>query len=158
MRPFYGPGALSLALLLAFATPGRAAAQNPAAEIEAVVMELFDAMRAADGPKAAALFHPDARLQSVGEQNGRPTLRTQPIAGFVEAVGQARDIVWDERIENLEIRIDGRLATAWMNYTFYLDDDLSHCGVNSVQLFHGDQGWQIIQIVDTRRFEGCGTG
>jgi hypothetical protein len=49
--------------------------------------------------------------------------------------------------------VDGPLATAWMDYTFHVGERFSHCGVNAFQLFRSDDGWQIIQIADTRRSE-----
>lgn len=75
--------------------------------------------------------------------------------GPVQAVASPRTEVRDERIWNLEIRVDGNFATAWMNYAFYLDDRFSHCGINSFQLFRGVDGWRIVQVTDTRRREGC---
>jgi hypothetical protein len=112
-------------------------------------------MRTGNGPAAAVLFHPDAVLSSIAEQDGQPILRTEPAEGFIQAVGAPRTQVWDERISNLEVRVDGRLATAWMNYSFFIDDTFSHCGVNAFQLFRGAVAWRIIQITDTRRREDC---
>ncbi len=87
-------------------------AQSPQQEVRAVVDSLFDAMRAGNGAAAAELFHPDALLYSIAEQDGQPILRVDPAAGFVQAVGAPRTQVWDERISDVEIRVDGRLATA----------------------------------------------
>ena len=135
--------------------PGSTGAQTPEREIETAVAKLFDAMRAGDGAAAAALFHPEARLQSVSELNGSFTLRTDPPEGFVQAIGAPRDQVWDERIWDLEVNVDGGLATAWMRYAFYLDDAFSHCGVNAFQFVRGQNGWLVTQITDTRRTDAC---
>ena len=148
---------LPLALLISSCTVLRAPApaDSSVAEVEAAVGRLFDAMRRADGAAAAALFHPEARLQSVSLQSGQPVLRANPASGFIEAIGAPRSEVWDERIWDLEVRVDGNLASAWMRYAFYLDDRFSHCGVNAIHLFRAPAGWQIIHIADTRRAEGC---
>ena len=148
----------SLAFLfavLASTAVGSAEAQAPEREVEAAVHSFFDAMRAADGATVGALFHPDARLQSVGELSGRSVLETGEVDAFVQAVGTPRTEVWDERIWNLTVMVDGGLATAWMNYAFYVDDQFSHCGVNAFQFVRTDGDWQILQITDTRRREGC---
>jgi hypothetical protein len=146
-----------LAVLLATAAgAGSAAAQaaTPEQEVKAVVDRLFNAMRAADSAAVHALFHPQARLQTTALRQGEPMLRTDSLEAFLRAVGTPRTEVWDERVSNLEIRPDGELATAWMDYAFYLDNRFSHCGVNALQLFRTkDRGWQIIQIIDTRRRE-----
>jgi hypothetical protein len=148
---------LMLVVLLAtMAGAGSAAAQaaTPEQEVKAVVDRLFNAMRAADSATVHAVFHPQARLQTTALRQGEPVLRTDSLEAFLRAVGTPRTEVWDERVSNLEIRTDGELATAWMDYAFYLDNRFSHCGVNALQLFRTkDRGWQIIQITDTRRRE-----
>jgi uncharacterized protein (TIGR02246 family) len=154
---------LLLALFLAvFTAPARARAQgNEEAAVRAVIDRMFDAMRRGDGPALASVFHPDARLQSVGvsRQTGQPELENDSIASFVRAVGTPHTGVWDERISDVQIRIDGNLASAWMNYTFYLvtngADRLSHCGVDAFHLFKGAEGWKVIQVTDTRRRDSC---
>jgi hypothetical protein len=53
------------------------------------------------------------------------------------------------------VLIDGNLASVWTDYKFYIGEKFSHCGVNSFQLFKGDDGWKIIYIIDTRRKDNC---
>lgn len=123
--------------------------------IKTVVSTLFEAMRSADSTMAVPLFHQKATLQSVGIQNGTTHLRQNPASSFVRAIGQEREEVWDEQIANLKILRDGPMAVAWMDYTFYLDDQLHHCGVNAITMIKNEIGWQIIQITDTRSSSNC---
>lgn len=122
--------------------------------VEETVRALFDAMREADSASVRAVFHPDARLSGPVEKEGEVLLRSSSAASFAEAVGGA-ERTWDERISGLEVRVDGRLATAWMDYVFYLGDELSHCGVNAMQLYRSADGWRIFQVADTRRRTDC---
>jgi hypothetical protein len=140
-------------LLCCVARPARA--QSAEAEVRAVVERLFDGMRAGDSTAVRSVFHPEAQMRSVGVRDGSPVLLQGSVGAFVKAVGTPHDEAWDERIWNVEIRVDGGLATAWMNYAFYLDDAFSHCGVNAFQLFRAPEGWQVINITDTRRRDGC---
>lgn len=142
-------------ILLALVPCGSLAAQTPEAEVRATVDRLFDGMRAGDSTVVRSVLHPTARLLSVDVRDGAPRIQAVPIDRFVAAVGAPHDQVWDERIRNVEIRVDDRLATAWMDYAFYLGDTLSHCGVNAFQLFRAPEGWRIVQIADTRRSQGC---
>jgi hypothetical protein len=146
---------LAVALLLFGGAAMPLRAQAPEAEVMGVVQRLFDGMRAGDSTAVRAVFHPDARLVSVGVRGGQPLLRSEAVDAFVQAVGAPHEQVWDERIWDVEIRVDENLATAWMHYAFYLGDQFSHCGVNAFQFFHGSEGWRVIQITDTRRREGC---
>jgi hypothetical protein len=81
------------------------------------------------------------------------TERATPVDEFVTAVGQPHEKVWDERIWDVEIQIDGPLASAWVPYVFYHGETLSHCGVNAMQFVRQADGWQLLQITDTRRQE-----
>jgi hypothetical protein len=146
----------ALALLLSAVAVSPAAAQEPHAEVEAVITRLFDGMRAADSAVVRSVFHPEARLATVGARAGEPVLHVEGLDAFLGAVGSPRADVWDERIWDLEVRVDGNLASAWMSYAFFVGERFSHCGVNAVQLFRGPAGWRIFQITDTRRREPCG--
>lgn len=139
------------------ALPARALAQaDEEAAVMAVVEAMFDAMRAGDSTAFRAVLHPSATGASAFVREGQPTLaRETSLEGFVQAVGAPHDQVWDERIWDAEVRIDGLLATVWTPYAFYLGDELSHCGLDAFQLFKGDDGWKVFHIADTRRREGC---
>ena len=127
-------------------------AETPEDAVRAVVMHLFDGMRAGDSTMVRSVFHPDARLHSSMIREGTPIVAGGASAdGFVEAVGTPHDQVWNEEVGEILVRVDGGLATAWMDYTFYLGETLSHCGVNSIQLVNTEGGWKMLNIVDTRR-------
>lgn len=125
------------------------------ARVLAVVEALFDGMRAADSSTVRATLHPEARLVAVAEGEDGPVLRAESMDEFVTAVGTPHEETWDERIWDPEVRIDGRLATVWVPYAFYLGETLSHCGVDTFHLYESADGWKIFQIADTRRREGC---
>ncbi len=124
----------------------------------AVIQKMFDGMRAGDSATVSSVFDASARLQTIFTgQDGQPALRSDGIEKFVEAVGTPHDQIWDERIWSYDVNIDGQLATAWTEYTFFLGEKMSHCGVNAFQLFKSENGWKITQITDTRRRTGCQT-
>ncbi len=141
---------------LAFLAPVHVGAQTTVeSEIEAAIDRMFDGMRAGDSTAVRAAFHPEARMMSVSNREGMPGLSVIDVDDFIAAVGQPHEEVWDERIWDLQISVDGNLASAWMQYAFHLDDRLSHCGVNALDLFRGPDGWKVIHVTDTRRMEGC---
>ena len=131
------------------------ATQDPVTAVRGVVMDLFDAMRAGDSTRAGNVFHEDARLHSSFSREGVPMVDGGDSAdGFVSAVGMPHDEVWDERVGEIRVRVDDGLATAWMDYRFFLGERFSHCGVNAIQLVLTEDGWKMLNIVDTRR-RGC---
>jgi hypothetical protein len=144
-----------LALLAVVATAEAVDAQSTESDVMAVITSLFDGMRAGDSAAVRAAFARDARLMTAFERDGVPLLRAGSLEQFIALVGSPHDDVWDERISGTEVRIDGLLATVWTNYAFYLGQKFSHCGVDAFQLFHGDAGWQIVNLIDTRRAKDC---
>ena len=145
---------LLVAALTLLAAP--AAAQSDDGEVLAVIQTLFDGMRAGDSAMVRSTFDPSMTMASIYvNRQGEPVLSSGTPGDFVKAVGTPHDKVWDERIWDPVVHVDGRMATAWVPYAFYLGEDLSHCGVNAFQLFHSTEGWKIIRITDTRRRQGC---
>jgi hypothetical protein len=146
-------GRIVVVTCLAAATwGGPLGAQQPdEAAVMATVQRLFDAMRAGDSAMARSVFHPDARLVATGEQG----VRLVPVDGFLRAIGSPHEHVWDERIWDAEVRVDGDLATVWTPYAFYLGGRFSHCGVDGFQMVRADGSWQIVSLADTRRQQGC---
>ncbi len=144
-------------LLLHFSTQAQTVEDEQAAVI-ATIQRMFDAMRAGDSAAVRSVFDPTARLQTpFTNKEGKPMLVNETVGEFAVAVGTPHTEVWDERIWSYDVQVDGRLATAWTEYTFYLDGKMLHCGVNAFQLFKGENGWKITQITDTRRKNNCQT-
>lgn len=151
--------ALAALLLLAALLPAPARAQAAADEeaaVRAVVTRLFDAMRAGDGTVFREIFTPDARLQTAAvRRDGTVALQSTPVDTFAAFVSQPHDFVADERIDAWQVRIDGPLAVVTVDYSFYMGDRFSHCGIDAFQLFKSAEGWKIFQLTDTRRRTGC---
>jgi hypothetical protein len=135
--------------------PSALAAQAAEAEVRAVIRRLFDGMRAGDSAMVRSVFDPNARLVSAEVRNGQPSMRVTPADAFVAAVGRPHDAVWDERIWDTDIRIDGNLASVWTQYAFYTGERFSHCGVDAFHLVRQAGGWKIVDLADTRRTDGC---
>jgi hypothetical protein len=141
---------------LAASAPRAQAQAGAEAEVRATVQRLFDGMRAGDSAAVRSVFHSTARMQRPAmNREGVPVVQSQPVDGFVQAVGTPHDQVWDERISNLVVQVDGNLAQVWMNFTFYLGGQKRHCGVNAAQLARTPEGWKFIQLADTARMTDC---
>ncbi|MDZ4698418.1 MAG: hypothetical protein SH809_01825 [Rhodothermales bacterium] len=145
--------ALVLSVGLVFSTP--AVAQSEQEAVMAVITTLFDGMRAGDGEMVRGVFAEGASMSSVVERDGVTSLNPGSPSGFADAVGQPHDEVWDERIWDAVVYVDGHLASVWTPYAFYRGTAFSHCGANSFQLMKGADGWKIVYLVDSRRTEGC---
>ena len=116
--------------------------------ISDIVSNLFVAMNQSDGNRIKTLFAPEGRLMSTDDQ-GKISVIT--VDQFSQIISKAVKGSLDERVTDMEIKIDANLATVWAEYDFYYNKNLQHCGVDAFQLYKGSGGWKIIQISDTRR-------
>lgn len=126
---------------------------------EAAVMEpvdmLFDGMRAKDTAMIRGAFVELGVLQGPARRpDGSWGISTTPVDDFVATIGRI-DRSIDEPLFDVEVRIDGPLATVWAEYDVFVDGEFSHCGVDAFQLVNLGDGWKILNIADTRRQDGC---
>ncbi len=148
---------LCLLSMLTFLASNTLCSQNES-EITKVIDRLFDGMRAGDSTMVTDLFTPEAALSSVIVNKDKQVVKKgSPASRFISAIGQPRTDVWDEQIWSYDIKIDEPMAQVWTEYTFYVNDDLSHCGVNVFEMIHLSDGWKISNITDTRRKTNCKT-
>jgi hypothetical protein len=144
--------------LVAVAPPRAARAQDPeTAKILATVAKVFDAMRTRDTSLLSQALDTTARLVGVGGRGGAaPTVNLTTSAQFGAAIARApAGDVWNERIFDPEVRIDGNVAQVWAYYTFHRNKTFTHCGVDAFTLMRVGATWKITQLADSRRTEGC---
>ncbi|WP_420316241.1 nuclear transport factor 2 family protein [Ekhidna sp.] len=132
------------------------AQQNEKDEVMKVINQVFEAMRTNDSTllKKSFVAEPNTFTAFV-DKDGISKLVSGDFQRFKNAVGQAKEQVWNEPIWNEKVEIDGNLASVWVDYAFYVDDQFSHCGVDAFHLIKRDDGWKIFHLVDTRRKENC---
>jgi hypothetical protein len=145
----------ALVLLVFSAAPLRAQDAERTA-ILATVQKVFDAMRTRDTALLRQAFDTSGRLTGVSTRGGSPTVRLTVPASFGSAIVSApAGDVWNERIYNPEVRIDGDIAQVWAYYTFHRNKTFSHCGVDAFMLLKVGSDWKITQLADSRRTTGC---
>lgn len=142
-----------LALLLAGSA--QLQAQQEEREVLAVIQQLFDGMRAKDTARMRALLHPHARMVSPAVRDGAVVINVDSPDRWLAGVAGSTAGLLDERTRNPVVHIDGALASVWIEYTFYVGERLSHCGIDTFHLVRTAEGWRIIDLADTRRREGC---
>lgn len=137
--------------------PAIASAQPRSDEERAVlaaVERMFDGMRMADSAMTRSVFAPGARFAMLDTRSGAAVVRYDTVGGWIAAIASSNKR-WDEQIYDVQVKVDGTIAHVWAPYTFYLDKQVRHCGVNTIDLLKDAQGWKVTQIADTRRRENC---
>ncbi|MGB0915449.1 MAG: nuclear transport factor 2 family protein [Crocinitomicaceae bacterium] len=147
---------LTVSAILLFALTGFSQDHNAEIEVEQKINDLFMAMKTSDSIMINTIFTEDVTLKSTfTTKDGQTMIHQGNVKEFIDAVSKPKTDIWDERISNLTILVDDNLALAWMNYSFFLNDKFSHCGVNAIELVKFDNGWRITNLTDTRRKESC---
>ena len=111
--------------------------------VRQAIYELFEGMYQSDSARAHRVFHPEMRLMTVAtDKSGVPMVQATDIQKFLNSLGTPRkEGPLDERIWSYKIQVDGRLASAWTPYSFYVGSQFSHCGTNTFQLVKMQDGW-----------------
>lgn len=125
-------------------------AQNQ--EIQKVIETFFIAFHAKDSIKLKTLCEDDMILQSIAESSKGNILSNEKLQTFYKSIASIPvDLKFFEKILSFSIQVDGAMAHAWTPYEFYINEKLSHKGVNAFTLFKEDNSWKIIHLIDTRR-------
>lgn len=121
------------------------------------VDEFFTAFHAQDSVGLANLVSTSIVLQTIGTgKDGKTILREENFKDLIQSIVSIPDSVnFKEKLLDYSIQIDGAMANAWTPYEFWINDNFSHCGVNSFQMVKLEGEWKIIYLIDTRRKEGC---
>ncbi|MBK7406996.1 MAG: nuclear transport factor 2 family protein [Saprospirales bacterium] len=124
--------------------------------VRAVIDQFFEGIYLGDTALIRSTLATEARLMGVSLKD--QTLIDESIDKFMEAIATSQGPgFFHEKLWNYDIRVDTPIASAVTDYTFFLNGKVSHCGTNAFQLAYLQDGWKIIQIIDTRRQEGCRT-
>lgn len=133
-------------------------AQQPGSvneDVKKTVETLFQGMRKGDSSMVSYTFSRGIMMQTVIDNKGKLDVRSGDPAGFLKLVGTPHKEIYDERNTFDRIQIDGDLAHVWTSYKFYIGENFSHCGVNSMTLVKEEGVWKLLHIIDTRRKENC---
>jgi hypothetical protein len=147
---------LAFASLLLGGASISATAQNAERDsVLATVQKVFDAMRTRDTILLKSAFDSSARLVGLSRR-GTPSVTLMTPSRFGAALRSAKaGDVWNEKMIDPEVKIDGTIAQVWTYYTFHLNDTFSHCGIDAFMLVKIGNTWKITQLADTERKEGC---
>ncbi len=150
----------SLISLIFFCFTISVTAQNVFTKTDAkqLVDTFFEGFHTGDTILMRSVLANDVVLQTATNNNlNSPVLMESSISQLLEAIAnRAPDQKWDERILGYTISVDGNLAHVWTPYEFWFNGNFSHCGANAFTIAKLEAGWKIIQVIDSRRKEGCG--
>lgn len=138
---------------VAFLAAGMSGAASQQDTPQAVVVKLFDGMRAGDGAAIAALVEDEARLDRL-QKNGE--LRTGKFEDWIAWVDMQQPGDADEQIFGVKtLQVSPELATVWAPFTITYKGELVGCGVNQFTLAKSTAGWRILYGIDMPHDGDC---
>ena len=122
-------------------------------EVQKTIEYFFDGFHRKDTVKIKSVCSDKMILQSISESSAKDNkLTNESTKDFYKSIATIPPSVkFQEKILSYNIQIDGAMAHVWAPYEFYLNDKLSHSGVNTFTLFKEKDFWKIIYLIDTRR-------
>ncbi|QSB24995.1 nuclear transport factor 2 family protein [Flavobacterium sp. CLA17] len=122
-------------------------------EVQEVIDNFFVAFHQKDTIKLKLICSDQLILQSITESKTKGNkLSDENVKEFYKSIATIpSDVKFKEKILSSTIQIDGSMAHVWAPYEFYINDKLSHSGVNTFTLFKEKENWKIIYLIDTRR-------
>lgn len=122
-------------------------------EPKQVVDDFFIGFHAKDSIALQKVCHPNMVLQTVTNAKENSRLKTEVVSEFYKSIASIpAEVKVLEKIIDYKVQIDGNMAHVWTPYEFYVNDKLSHIGVNSFTMVLEPNGeLKIVHIIDTRR-------
>ncbi len=135
--------------------------QSEVKKIEETVNQFFEGLNQKNTDQMASLVEDTSTLLLKSVIFSKKTNSFQevslPFLTFLEGIKKARlkEKDWEEKLWSMDISIDDGLATVWTPYSFFVHNELSHCGTNHIMLMKQESSWKIIGLTDTRRRKQC---
>jgi hypothetical protein len=122
-------------------------------EVQKCIETFFEGFHQMDSIKMKLVCSDKIILQSISENPLKGNkLSDETAKEFYKSIASIpASMKFQEKILSYNIQIDGSMAHVWALYEFYLNDKLSHTGVNTFTLFKEKDSWKIIYLIDTRR-------
>jgi ketosteroid isomerase-like protein len=121
-------------------------------EAKATIERFFAAFHAQDTVALKSAMSDQIIFQSIAENKIPAKLTTETAADFIKGItGIPKTMKFEERLLSWKINATGSLAHVWTPYEFYINDKMSHRGINSFTLIKEAEGWKIVHCIDTRK-------
>lgn len=141
-----------IVLLLVLPIFGVAQLEMNTSTPEKCIKSFFKAFHAQDTTALKEVVHNEVVLATIKSSSTDTVLVVDDIQKFYNSIASIPESVkFHEELTEIEVLSDSVLAHVWTNYTFHLNEKVSHKGVNAFTLMNQKGTWKIIYLVDTRR-------
>jgi Uncharacterized protein conserved in bacteria with a cystatin-like fold len=140
---------------LSVSIPAFAQKANDEKEVLAVINKLWEAMTAHKPADIVALHTPEAQLVAIMKnKEGKSITQTIKTEDFSKNFSEKRAEILEDMYAP-KVEVHGDFAQVWGRYVFFVNNKISHCGVNAFHLVRTDAGWKIAGASSTMEPQGC---
>ena len=127
------------------------------AEAKKVVTDFFEAFHKQDSVALRNMAHPTIKMQSIATNaEGVSKVSTSNYGDFLRSIASIPATTkFEEKLHSFDVTVNGPLANVTTPYSFLVNGNFSHCGVNSFTMVKEAGEWKIVYLIDTRTKEGC---
>lgn len=115
---------------------------------------LFAALASRDRSAMLDRVVETGRVTSVTRDAGRPSFQSLAWADYMTTLSQD-PTSYQERLRSYEISVDDDIAMLWGEYGFYIDGELTHCGIDHFDLVRLDGQWRVLNLTWSERSDDC---
>jgi len=151
--------AIRLLLIFAFCTISLLSRADPAlpqdrSDVIATVEGFFAAMRSRSATEFETLVLPDAVVHGYSASATGVRLMSMTRDEYISSL-QSGEQQLIERMWDVQVLLDDRLAVLWAAYDLYVGGQFSHCGIDAFTLLKTDQGWRISSVGFSTQRSDC---
>lgn len=144
------------ALALAASSPAQAQ-DDSNASVLAAVDTFFDGLNGKNPDLMASVVIDGAIVASMMQAEGGDRARARTMQSTIDSLrteeSELNEVYWDPIV-----LVSGPIAVVWAPYSFDLDGERTHCGIDVFNLFRLDGAWKITSVQYTIEPDGCPAG
>jgi len=124
---------------------------------EQLVKDFFEAFHAQDTIQLKKYGVDSLELRSISQNaQGNTLINTSTFLEFRKGIAAIpKEATFKEIIHEYRVEENGLLATVTTPYTFYYNEQKSHCGTNIFNLVKINEQWKILFLMDSRHKDNC---
>lgn len=153
------PAALLSGLIVILSLQAARAEDREQAEVLALMDRVFEAVGTRDPDDWRALQLAEGANLSVRPATDDASLRVTLVTNedFVANMSGDGRVYVERWTSEPVVLIRGPIAVVWGEYEFWIDEEFSHCGVNTADLVKIDGAWKLANIMWTAERDNCPT-
>lgn len=145
------------ALILIFSLTATAQESLSSEMASVMITEYLGGYQSGDTIRMKRMTHPNLSLQTAYRNTAQEQvlLSVHPADLMKYVAAMAKENQWEFRVQDTVLQVDGNIASVWVPFQFYQNASFGYCGAFSFTLTYTDDGWQILNVIESRRLANC---